>query len=98
VSCRRTRYASERIGLGCDFENIIDLMGYLLPRPMMQRWRHRSIVLESGDASRIICSSLIVDSRTGRREVAEIPHHFMRRATFSPYFIVVKPTRARLEL
>jgi len=66
-------------------------MRYLFPWPTTQRWRRRSIVLESGDASRIICSSLIaqafdavrhpilpkmthVDSRTGRREAAEIPH------------------------
>jgi hypothetical protein len=53
------RYASERIGLGYNFKNVIDLMGYLLPRTTTQRWRHRSITLGSGDASRIICSSLI---------------------------------------
>ena len=56
------RYASERIGLGYDFKNIIDLMRYLFPWPVTQRWRHRSIVLGSGDGSRIICSSLIAQA------------------------------------
>jgi len=56
------RYASERIGFGYDFKNVIDLMRYLFPWPMTQRWRHRSIVLGSGDASRIICSSLIAQA------------------------------------
>jgi hypothetical protein len=56
------RYASERIGLGYDFKNVIDLMRYLFPWPMTRRWRHRSIALGSGDASRIICSSLIAQA------------------------------------
>jgi hypothetical protein len=56
------RYASERIGLGYDFKNIIDLMRYLLPWPVMQRWRRRTNTLGSGDASRIICSSLIAQA------------------------------------
>jgi len=33
-------YASERIGLGYDFKNVIDLMRYLFPWPMTRRWRH----------------------------------------------------------
>src|ERR1700746_3649211 len=53
------RYASERIGLGYDFKNVVDLMRYLFPRPLAQRWRRRTVALGSGDASRIICSSLI---------------------------------------
>ena len=56
------RYASERIGLGYDFKNVIDLMRYLFPWPMTQRWRRRTIALGSGDASRIICSSLIAQA------------------------------------
>jgi hypothetical protein len=56
------RYASERIGLGYDFKNVIDLMRYLLPWPVTQRWRRRTIALGSGDASRIICSSLIAQA------------------------------------
>jgi hypothetical protein len=56
------RYASERIGLGYDFRNVIDLMGYLFPWPGTQRWRRRRIALGSGDASRIICSSLIAQA------------------------------------
>jgi hypothetical protein len=56
------RYASERIGLGYDFKNVIDLMRYLLPSPVTQRWRRRTIALGSGNTSRIICSSLIAQA------------------------------------
>jgi hypothetical protein len=56
------RYASERIGLGYDFKNVIDLMRYLLPGPAAQRLRRRTITLGSGDASRIICSALIAQA------------------------------------
>src|ERR1700757_4329982 len=54
-----SRYASERVGLGYDFRNVVDLMCHLFPWPTTLRRRHRSIALGSGDASRIICSSLI---------------------------------------
>jgi hypothetical protein len=43
------RYASERIGLGYDFKNIINLMRYLFPWPVPRRWRRRMIALGSGD-------------------------------------------------
>lgn len=56
------RYASERIGLGYDFKNVIDLMRYLFPGPTAQRRRRRTVTLGSGDASRIICSSLIAQA------------------------------------
>jgi hypothetical protein len=56
------RYASERIGLDYDLKNIINLMRYLFPWPVPQRWRRRMIALGSGDASRIICSSLIAQA------------------------------------
>src|SRR5689334_19065794 len=56
------RYATERIGLRYDFRHVVDLMRYLFPRPMTQRWRHRSIALGSADASRIICSSLLAQA------------------------------------
>jgi Permuted papain-like amidase enzyme, YaeF/YiiX, C92 family len=56
------RYASERIGLGYDFRNVVDLMRYLFPWAMTPRWRHRSTALGSDDASRIICSSLIAQA------------------------------------
>jgi hypothetical protein len=55
-------YACERIGLGYDHKNIIDLMRYLLPWPVTQRRCRRMIKLGSGDASRIICSSLIAQA------------------------------------
>ncbi len=56
------RYACERIGLGYDFKNIIGLLCYLFPWPMTRSWRRRAIALGSGDASRIICSSLIAQA------------------------------------
>jgi hypothetical protein len=56
------RYASERIGLSYDLKNVIDLMRYLFPWPAMQRWPRRMIALGSGDASRMICSSLIAQA------------------------------------
>ena len=56
------RYASERLGLGYDFKNVVDLMRYLFPWPVTQRWHRRTIALGSGDASGIICSSLIAQA------------------------------------
>jgi Permuted papain-like amidase enzyme, YaeF/YiiX, C92 family len=56
------RYAYERIGLSYDFKNVIDLMRYLFPWPVTQRRHRRTIALGSGDASRIICSSLIAQA------------------------------------
>ena len=56
------RYAIDRIGLKYDLKNIIDLMRYLFPLPVPQRWRRRMIALGSGDPTRIICSSLIAQA------------------------------------
>jgi hypothetical protein len=55
-------YAVERIGFAYDLKNIIDLLRYLLPLPVPQRWRRRLIALGSGDPSRLICSALIADA------------------------------------
>jgi hypothetical protein len=55
-------YARERIGLGYDLKNIIDLMRYLFPLPVPQRWRRRMMTLGSGDPTRIICSALIAQA------------------------------------
>src|ERR1700720_5018626 len=56
------RYAAERIGLNYDFKNVVDLMRYLFPWPVAWRRRRRTVALGSGDASRIICSSLIAQA------------------------------------
>jgi Permuted papain-like amidase enzyme, YaeF/YiiX, C92 family len=56
------RYAAERIGLGYDFKNVVDLMRYLVPLPMAGRWRRRTTALGSGDAGRVICSALIAQA------------------------------------
>jgi len=55
-------YAVERIGFAYDLKNIIDLLRYLLPLPVPQRWRRRLIALGSGDPTRLICSALIADA------------------------------------
>jgi Permuted papain-like amidase enzyme, YaeF/YiiX, C92 family len=55
-------YAIERIGFAYDLKNIIDLLRYLLPLPVPQRWRRRLIALGSGDPTRLICSALIADA------------------------------------
>ena len=63
ADCERVcRYAHERIGLCYDFKNVIDLMRYLFPWPAAQRRHRRTIALGSGDASRIICSSLVAQA------------------------------------
>lgn len=56
------RYACERVGLGYDLKNITDLLRYLLPLPVPQRWRRRMIALGSGDPTKIICSALIAQA------------------------------------
>jgi hypothetical protein len=55
-------YASERIGFDYDLKNIIDLMRFLFPMPVPQRWRRRMIAMGSGDPTRIICSALIAQA------------------------------------
>ncbi|MGA8496588.1 MAG: YiiX/YebB-like N1pC/P60 family cysteine hydrolase [Xanthobacteraceae bacterium] len=57
-------YAIARVGFGYDVKNITDLLRYLLPLPVPQRWRRRMIALGSGDPSRLICSALIADAFT----------------------------------
>ena len=56
------RYAINRIGFGYDTKNIIDLMRYLFPIPVPQRWRRRMIALGSGDPTKMICSALIAQA------------------------------------
>ena len=56
------RYAINRIGFGYDTKNIIDLMRYLIPMPIPQRWRRRMIALGSGDPTKMICSALIAQA------------------------------------
>ena len=55
-------YAAERIGFDYDLKNITDLMRYLFPLPVPQRWRRRLMSLGSGDPTRIICSALIAQA------------------------------------
>ena len=56
------RYAINRIGFGYDTKNILDLMRYLFPLPVPQRWRRRLIAFGSGDPTKIICSALIAQA------------------------------------
>lgn len=55
-------YATARIGFAYDLKNITDLLRYLFPLPVPQRWRRRLISLGSGDPSRLICSALIAQA------------------------------------
>jgi hypothetical protein len=55
-------YAIERVGFDYDLRNIIDLMRYLIPLPVPQRWRRRMIALGSGTPTRLICSALIAQA------------------------------------
>jgi permuted papain-like amidase YaeF/Yiix C92 family enzyme len=55
-------YAIGRIGFDYDLRNIIDLMRYLIPLPVPQRWRRRMIALGSGNPTRLICSALIAQA------------------------------------
>ena len=43
-------------------KNILDLMRYLMPLPVPQRWRRRMMALGSGHPTRIICSALIAQA------------------------------------
>jgi hypothetical protein len=55
-------YAIERIGFDYDLHNIFDLMRYLVPLPVPQRWRRRMVALGSGNPTRMICSALIAQA------------------------------------
>jgi hypothetical protein len=55
-------YAAERIGFDYDVKNIFDLLRYLFPLPVPQRWRRRMIAMGSGHPTRIICSALIAQA------------------------------------
>jgi len=55
-------YAAERIGFDYDLKNITDLLRYLLPLPIPQRWRRHMMTLGSGHPTRIICSALIAQA------------------------------------
>ena len=43
-------------------KNILDLLRYLFPMPVPQRWRRRLMALGSGHPTRIICSALIAQA------------------------------------
>lgn len=61
--CERVcTYAIERIGLKYDLKNIVDLVRYLVPLPVPQRWRRRMIALGSGDPTQLICSGMIAQA------------------------------------
>ena len=55
-------YAIKRVGFAYDLKNITDLLRYLFPLPVPQRWRRQLIALGSGDPTRLICSALIAQA------------------------------------
>jgi len=61
-AARVCAFAAERIGFDYDLKNIIDLLRYLFPLPVPQRWRRRMMALGSGHPTRIICSALIAQA------------------------------------
>ncbi len=61
-AARVCAYAAERIGFDYDLQNIIDLMRFLFPMPVPQRFRRRMMAMGSGDPTRIICSALIAQA------------------------------------
>jgi hypothetical protein len=76
-------YATERIGFDYDVKNITDLLRYLFPVPMPQRWRRRLMALGSGEPTRIICSALIAQAEIRRGRAAGThgdPSRFALRA------------------
>src|ERR1700741_3777353 len=54
------RYAINRIGFGYDTKNILDLMRYLIPLPIPQRWRRRMIAFGSCRSAQIIFAAPLV--------------------------------------
>lgn len=63
ADCMRVcRYALDRIGFAYDLKNIVDLVRYLVPLPVPQRWRRRMIALGSGEPTRLICSGMIAQA------------------------------------
>jgi hypothetical protein len=63
ADCARVcAYATERLGFDYDLKNVIDLLRYLMPLPVPQRWRRRMMSLGSGDPTRLICSTLIAQA------------------------------------
>jgi len=61
--CRQVcDFAISRIGLSYDLKNIFDLVRYLVPLPVPQRWRRRMIALGSGDPTKLICSGMIAEA------------------------------------
>jgi len=53
----------DRIGMGYDMRNIVDLLRYFMPTPPVPvHWRRRMLAIGSGDPTRAICSSLIAEA------------------------------------
>jgi hypothetical protein len=97
-------YAVARIGFAYDLKNIIDLMRYLLPLPVPQRWRRRLIAPGSGDPSRLICSALIADAfravkypilpkvmRSGSKQVREQMAEIRHSSLYCPRDFDISP-------
>src|SRR5712671_6528552 len=88
------RYAINRIGFGYDTKNIVDLMRFLIPLPVPQRWRRRMIAFGSVRYP-ILPKITRAASRKARREILHIRDsslYMPRDFDISPYFEIVKPT------
>lgn len=57
------QFMLDRLGFRYDIRNVIDLVRYLHPVPLVPvRWRRRMIALGSGEPTRAICSTLIAEA------------------------------------
>ncbi|MGE0521641.1 MAG: lipo-like protein [Variibacter sp.] len=80
--CREVcNYAVSRIGFSYDLKNIFDLVRYLVPLPVPQRWRRTMIALGSGDPTKLICSGMIAEAFQSVRypilpEIARAGSHY----------------------
>jgi hypothetical protein len=58
-----TMFMIDSIGMKYDLKNIIDLARYLVPTPPVPtRWRRGMLAIDSGDPTRVICSTRIAEA------------------------------------
>ncbi len=91
-----------RLGYQYDLRNVVDLMRYVIQRPLVpSRWKRRMLTLGSGDPTRAICSSLIAQAFQSIRypilpDVEWVPdaveiHHIRHHTLYTPRDFDVSP-------
>lgn len=97
-------FAKSRLGHQYDLKNIVDLVRYLVQKPVVPNWYRRSMLgLGSGEPTRAICSTLIAEAfqqidypilpRRGEEgEHGEVPVFYRRHFThYTPRDFDVSP-------